>query len=395
MLLGIFLVGCDLQPKISSLPDSISDFISDRYPALLADPKTQPEIYNSAANDYGIYAAPELYGNENNTQDYVLYASVQDYVLTPEITTNTTLNKDTEYYIVKKGDTLYSLSRKYGISVKDLINNNALKEPYILSIGQKITVFNQQKINKNVSDEFVDTQKIKLQEVHVGQGDTLYSLSRKYSIPINDLAVINQLSAPFILHVGQSIKIPILDDNMLHTTVPISATNNLINNVDKTGIQTTSSKDIKISPAVDKQRISSDPKQELPKISLRSSSKFSWPIRGNILSKYGAKHNGLFNDGINISASKGSVVKAAENGVVAYAGNEVKGMGNLIIIQHSDGWMTIYAHLDSMKVRRGHKVQVGQYIGTVGVTGKVDVPQLHFEIRKGTKAYNPSSYLKK
>jgi murein DD-endopeptidase MepM/ murein hydrolase activator NlpD len=102
----------------------------------------------------------------------------------------------------------------------------------------------------------------------------------------------------------------------------------------------------------------------------------------------------LFNDGINISAKQGTAVKAAENGVVAYAGNEVKGMGNLIIIQHSGGWMTVYAHMDSMNVKRGTRVNVGQKIGAVGKTGKVDSPQLHFEIRKGTKAYNPNNYLK-
>jgi len=118
-------------------------------------------------------------------------------------------------------------------------------------------------------------------------------------------------------------------------------------------------------------------------------------VQGKILSRYGSKNNGLFNDGINISVPKGTDVKAAENGVVAYAGNEVKGMGNLIIMQHSDGWMTIYAHLDSMSVKRGSVVKVGQNIGKVGMTGKVDKPQLHFEIRKGTKAYNPTQYLKK
>ena len=113
------------------------------------------------------------------------------------------------------------------------------------------------------------------------------------------------------------------------------------------------------------------------------------------MSQFGAKNGGLFNDGINIAANAGAGVKAAENGVVAYAGNEVKGMGNLIIIQHSDGWMTVYAHLDSMSVRRGTKVTVGQQIGKIGKTGKVDSPQLHFEIRKGTKAYDPITYLKK
>ena len=151
----------------------------------------------------------------------------------------------------------------------------------------------------------------------------------------------------------------------------------------------------KTTVAKPKEKISSDPTKKLPTISARSSSKFSWPVQGRILSGYGSKSNGLFNDGINIGAARGTAVKAAENGVVAYAGNEVKGMGNLIIIQHSDGWMTVYAHLDSMVVRRGTKVLVGQKIGTVGETGKVDQPQLHFEIRKGTKAYNPSSYLKK
>ena len=131
------------------------------------------------------------------------------------------------------------------------------------------------------------------------------------------------------------------------------------------------------------------------KMVARSSSKFSWPVRGKILSGYGSKSNGLFNDGINIKASKGTAVLAAENGFVAYAGNEVKGMGNLVIIQHADGWMTVYAHMDSMSVKRGNGVTVGQKIGTVGTSGKVDQSQLHFEIRKGTKAYNPINYLKK
>ena len=84
VLFGTFVLsGCDLQPKIASIPDDIGAFISDRYPALLADPVTQPEIYNSAVTDYGVYASPELYGS-SNIDDYVLYASIDDYVLAPE-----------------------------------------------------------------------------------------------------------------------------------------------------------------------------------------------------------------------------------------------------------------------------------------------------------------------
>jgi len=82
VLCALVLCACDLQPKIASIPDSVGMFIEDRYPALLADPNAQPEIYNSAVTDYGVYASPELYGS-TNIEDYVLYASVEDYVLVP------------------------------------------------------------------------------------------------------------------------------------------------------------------------------------------------------------------------------------------------------------------------------------------------------------------------
>ncbi|MBR4860232.1 MAG: M23 family metallopeptidase, partial [Alphaproteobacteria bacterium] len=216
-------------------------------------------------------------------------------------------------------------------------------------------------------------------------GDTLYSISRKYSVPVNDLAVMNKLSAPFTLSVGQKLKVPNLEAvNVKYGTEPKADT-----------VATSASQSKTVTPTkTETKKISSDPSKKLPTITARSSSKFSWPVRGKILSNYGAKSSGLFNDGINISAAHGTDVKAAENGVIAYAGNEVKGMGNLIIIQHASGWMTVYAHMDSLAVKRGARVGVGQKIGTVGSTGKVDSPQLHFEIRKGTKAYNPSSYLK-
>ena len=152
---------------------------------------------------------------------------------------------------------------------------------------------------------------------------------------------------------------------------------------------------VKKAETTNKTEIKKAQQTDVPKIVARSSSKFSWPLRGTILSHYGAKTGGLYNDGINISAALNTSVFAAENGIVAYAGNEVRGMGNLVIIQHADGWMTVYAHLNSMTVRRGARVSVGQKIGAVGKTGKVTTPQLHFEIRKGTKAYNPINYLKK
>lgn len=424
-----FLCACDLQPKIVSIPDSIGMFIENRYPALLADPQTQPEIYNSAVTDYGVYASPELYGS-SKVQDYVLYASVDDYVLVPEKSKpmsqsftqknndedylivpvyggNTVLDNNTETQesatiIVAKGDTVYSLARKNGMTVSEFAELNNLHEPYTLSIGQKLTarksktqipnVISDEKVKQIKTEQVVvkpnNIKRVDLREITVEKGDTLYSLSRKYEIPVNDLAVMNKLSTPFTLSVGQKLKVPKLNSVQTRSATEIKKDA-------KTTAKITPAENTKANISEKPQKISSNPKQQLPKISARSASKFSWPVRGSILSGYGPKQGGLVNDGINISAAQGTSVKAAENGVVAYAGNEVKGMGNLVIIQHSDGWMTVYAHLDSMDVRRGSKVAVGQQIGRVGKTGKVDKPQLHFEIRKGTKAYNPTQYLKK
>ena len=451
---ALVLGACDLQPKIASIPDSIGMFIEDRYPALLADPETQPEIYNSAVTDYGVYASPELYGSAR-MEDYVLYASVDDYVLVPETKEvetakeqvekqteqeisedylivpvyggNTVLDKQVEQksetkqgdiIIVAKGDTVYSLSRKNNMTVAEFAGINNLKEPYNISVGQKLTtrkstkqeavpnIISEEKVQqikaekteKIVAKEEVkpnNTKRVDLEEITVTKGDTLYSLSRKYEIPVNDLAVMNKISAPFTLSVGQKIKVPKLKGVQTRSATEIKASSKITPAKTTATNTKAAQKQPETKVATKPEKISSNPKQQLPKISARSASKFSWPVRGNILSAYGPKKGGLINDGINISAALGTPVKAAENGVVAYAGNEVKGMGNLVIIQHSDGWMTVYAHLDSMSVKRGSKVTVGQQIGKVGKTGKVDKPQLHFEIRKGTKAYNPTQYLKK
>ena len=121
---------------------------------------------------------------------------------------------------------------------------------------------------------------------------------------------------------------------------------------------------------------------------------FQWPVRGRVVSGFGAKAKGLRNDGINIAAKRGSPVRAAENGVVAYAGNELRGFGNLLLLKHSGGWITAYAHNDKLLVKRGQKIKKGQNIATVGSTGNVRTPQLHFELRKGKRARDPKKYLR-
>ncbi len=120
---------------------------------------------------------------------------------------------------------------------------------------------------------------------------------------------------------------------------------------------------------------------------------FAWPVRGPVLVGYGPGANGTQNDGINIAAPLGTPVLAASDGVVAYAGNELRGFGNLILLKHADGWTTAYAHCESIAVKRGDRVKRGQPIARVGATGAVSEPQLHFELRRGTRALDPQSYL--
>ena len=117
--------------------------------------------------------------------------------------------------------------------------------------------------------------------------------------------------------------------------------------------------------------------------------KFLMPVNGKVTARFGSVSNGLHNDGINIAAPRGTPVRAAQNGVVAYAGNELKGFGNLLLIRHANGWMSAYAHNDVLLVKRGDQVKRGQVIARVGSTGNVATPQLHFELRHNTEAVDP------
>jgi murein DD-endopeptidase MepM/ murein hydrolase activator NlpD len=120
---------------------------------------------------------------------------------------------------------------------------------------------------------------------------------------------------------------------------------------------------------------------------------FRWPVRGRIISSFGSKPNGEKNDGINLAVPEGTSVKAAEAGTVIYAGNELEGYGNLVLIRHADGWVSAYAHNSAIKVKRGDQVRRGQTIATAGSSGSVSSPQVHFELRKGAKPVNPMDYL--
>jgi murein DD-endopeptidase MepM/ murein hydrolase activator NlpD len=193
----------------------------------------------------------------------------------------------------------------------------------------------------------------------VKKKDTLYSISRSHKTDVATLAKLNGLSKPFTISVGQRLQIPGLKP------------------AQPAVVQTS-------RPATKPTKMPSAPKRV---------GRFLVPVKGAIISSFGPKDGGLHNDGINIAAREGAPIRAAENGVVVYTGNELRGYGNLLLIRHSGGWVTAYAHTSKFLVKPGAQVKQGDVVAEVGRTGNVDRPQLHFELRKGTRAVNPQSLI--
>jgi murein DD-endopeptidase MepM/ murein hydrolase activator NlpD len=135
------------------------------------------------------------------------------------------------------------------------------------------------------------------------------------------------------------------------------------------------------------------PAAEKPETTAAAMPSFRWPVRGRVITGFGPRPSGQQNDGINVAVPEGTAVKAAEDGVVAYAGNELKTYGNLVLVRHANGYVTAYAHASEILVKRDETVKRGQVIAKSGQTGNVSAPQLHFEIRKGSAPVDPMPYL--
>lgn len=269
------------------------------------------------------------------------------------------------FVTVKKGDTVYSLSRRHNVPIRSLIETNGLSAPFLLSPGQRL--------------------KLPPASVHVvRKGDTIYSISRRYNVDMSLLARQNKLKEPYSIYEGQFLKLPgsIVEKPAAQVAVRSAA----VKTPAKTAAKASAKK---TTPATKKNAV------RLPPAPNRSQSKFAWPVDGKIMTKFGAAGAGRHNDGVNIKVAEGTAVRAAENGVVAYAGNELKGFGNLLLIKHADGWITAYAHNKQLLVKRGQTVRRGQPVAKAGKTGGAKESQLHFEIRKGTKAVDPLLYLER
>ncbi len=263
-------------------------------------------------------------------------------------------------YVVKPGETLYRISREKNIPIRSLIEANNLQPPYDLQAGQRLAI---------PSARF-----------HVVQrGDTVYSISRTYGVDMATLTRTNNVPAPYRIKVGQRLQLP----SKVNTQVASAEGSPRAVPVSRPGAYTATTTTTTTSPAA---------KAPLP-APPSSSGDFVWPAQGKIISSFGSKENGLHNDGINIAVPSGTPVHAAQSGVVAYAGNELKGYGNLLLVRHANGWMTAYAHNSKLLVKRGDTVMRGQTISLAGNTGSVTSPQVHFEVRKGAKAVDPRTVI--
>jgi murein DD-endopeptidase MepM/ murein hydrolase activator NlpD len=132
---------------------------------------------------------------------------------------------------------------------------------------------------------------------------------------------------------------------------------------------------------------------QLPTPDPMSGNSFRWPVKGRVIAQFGTRPDGGHNDGIDLAVPQGTAVKAAENGVVAYAGSELKGYGNLVLIRHANNWVSAYAHNEEILVKRGDKVSRGQIIAKAGATGAASQPLVHFELRKGSRPVDPTKYM--
>ncbi|HPD83318.1 MAG: LysM peptidoglycan-binding domain-containing M23 family metallopeptidase [Alphaproteobacteria bacterium] len=291
-------------------------------------------------------------------------------------------------HTVLPGDTIYKIAENYHLPMREIITLNKIEAPYVLNTGYRVKLPPPN-------------------EYRVRKGDSVYSIARMYETSVNRLVELNNLQPPYVVKRGQKLRLPTptlkaqQQQAMAQRAVydePIASAR--VAPVEREGVVTSSAaKTPDTYPpqpeakATVQQASTARAKipNQTPKLS--GNGKFMQPVNGQIVSSFGPKADGLHNDGINIKAVRGTAVRAAENGVVVYTGDELKSYGNLILVRHEGGMMSAYAHLDKTLVKRGDTITRGQSIGTVGSTGQVDSPQLHFEIRKGSTPVNPNQYL--
>ena len=242
----------------------------------------------------------------------------------------------------------------------------------------------------------------------VASGDSMYSIAKKNGISVAELKAANTVEDGK-LKIGQTLKIPAKGAAVVASAKPVA---NLGIDPIVTGSAATSTKK-KLGPVVDdtpapapakvpvaapatpsNEAIAEAEKDTAAAPDATGISKLRWPVRGRTLTSFGQSGDGGHaNDGVDISVPNGTPVKAAENGVVIYAGTGLKDFGNTVLVRHENGLVTVYGNNGEISVKRGEKVKRGQELAKSGMSGNTKVPKLHFEVRKNSTPVNPTGYL--
>jgi murein DD-endopeptidase MepM/ murein hydrolase activator NlpD len=318
--------------------------------------------------------------------------------------------------IVGTSDTLEVLAHRYHVTPAAILSANGYKGPRTLSPGQLLLI--PQPAAPAVAAQAVPAAAVPVAAVPpapiapavkpvavaaaptaatvhvVNHGDTLHSIAHRYHVTVGELARANSLDAGAKLKLGMRLNVP-AKVAAAAPAAPVAAPQPV-------AVAPAAAPRLASAAAPQSARLaqaSPAAEDDAPPTATKVSETtgalptFRWPVRGKVIAGYGAKTNGKSNDGINLAVPEGTPVKAAEDGVVAYAGNELKGYGNLVLVRHANGYVTAYAHASELLVKRGDTIKRGQVIAKSGQSGEVASPQLHFEIRKGSNPVDPLQFL--
>jgi murein DD-endopeptidase MepM/ murein hydrolase activator NlpD len=321
---------------------------------------------------------------------------------------------------VQHGDTLYGLSKRHHVSVAELMTVNGLQNPN-LKPGQKLTLPAGKSARKPLMRKPIETAAAALPRAGwdgsytVKPGDSLYAVARHHKVKLEELQQVNGIADVRKVKPGAVLKVPgggavaAAPAPVAPPVAPVTASEapsdpaprvvqtrpTILNGEKKVAALGNDTPVEAAAPApapVEKVAAATPP----PVAAVAAGSgKLRWPARGKIIAGFGQRPDGTHNDGVNFAVPLGTEVHAADAGVVAYAGSELKGYGNLVLVRHDNGWVTAYAHNDEIIVKRGDKIKRGQLLAKAGKSGQVDQPQVHFELRQGSKPVDPTPFMEK
>lgn len=340
-------------------------------------------------------------------------------------------NNKGSWITIKSGETLYNVSRRYGVPVSAIMEANGITDAKSVREGQRVriptyTYNNSAPVSAPDSDPntrasraskgmrgqargrvAVPKQRVARAQAPavkapalpqaqgagsytVQSGDTLYAIARRHNVSVGALRDANNLSNDTV-RLGTKLTIPAYGNRQ----VAAADTDQQIvtGAVPSPKAKPRSTKSV-VGPSA-KGSIKQRSAEKVATAAKTSSTAFRWPAKGRLVGKFGDKIPTGVNDGIDISLPVGTPIKAAENGTVIYSGSELEDFGKLILLSHEGGWVSAYAHASAAMVRRGQKVKRGQVIAKSGKTGNATSPKLHFELRKDSNPVNPLRHLSK